>query len=57
MSLSHFIIYAMQSGRLQNEHLTEPEFRQLFHQRIDALDLDAAKTDVSRFVKDVEALN
>lgn len=57
MSLSHFIICAMQSGRLQNEHLTEPEFRQLLHQRIDALDLDAAKTDVSRFVKDVEALN
>jgi predicted nucleotidyltransferase component of viral defense system len=56
MSLSHFISRAKQSGYLQNEHLTEPEFRQLLHQRIDALDVAAANTDVSRFVKDVEAL-
>jgi len=56
MSLSHFISRAEQSGYLQDEHLTEPEFRQLLHQRIEALDVEAAKTDVSRFVKDVEAL-
>lgn len=56
MSLSHFISRAKQSGHLQDEHLTEPEFRQLLHQRIDALDVEAAKTDVSRFVRDVESL-
>lgn len=56
MSLSHFISRAKQSGHLKAEHLTEPEFRQLLHQRIEALDVEAAKTDVSRFVKDVEAL-
>ena len=56
MNLSHFISRAMQSGNLHEEHLSEPEFRQLLHQRIDALDVAAAKNDVSRFVKDVEAL-
>ena len=56
MNLSHFISRAMQSGNLHEEHLSEPEFRQLLYQRIDALDVAAAKNDVSRFVKDVEAL-
>ena len=56
MNLSHFISRAKQSGNLHEEHLTEPEFRQLLHQRIDGFDVAAAKNDVSRFVKDVEAL-
>ncbi len=56
MNLSHFIIRSKQSGNLQEEHLTESEFRQLLHQQIDSLDINAARKDVSRFVKDVEAL-
>lgn len=32
MNLSHFIIRSRQSGNLQEEHLTEPEFRQLLLQ-------------------------
>ena len=56
MNLSHFGIRAKQSGNLQGENLTEPDFRQLLHQRIDALDVVPARNDVSRFVKDVEAL-
>ena len=56
MNLSHFISRAKQSGNLQGENLTEPDFLQLLHRRIDALDVAAAKNDVSKFVKDVEAL-
>ena len=56
MNLSHFVVRAKQSGNFQGENLTEPDFRQLLHQRIDALDVVAARNDVSRFVKDVEAL-
>ena len=56
MNLSHFISRAMQSGNLHEEHLSEPEFRQLLRQRIDSLDVAAAKSDVSKFVKDVEGL-
>ena len=56
MNLSHFVVRAKQSGNFQGGNLTEPDFRQLLHQRIDALDVVAARNDVSRFVKDVEAL-
>ncbi|MCW8795799.1 MAG: nucleotidyl transferase AbiEii/AbiGii toxin family protein [Chlorobium sp.] len=56
MSLSHFISRAQQSGYLQEEHLTIPEIRQLLERRIEALDVTAARNDVSRFVKDVEVL-
>ena len=56
INLSHFVVRARQSGNLQGENLTEPDFRQLLHQRIDSLDVAAARNDVSRFVKDVEAL-
>lgn len=56
MNLSHFVVRARQSGNLQGENLTEPDFRQLLHRRIDTFDVAAARNDVSRFVKDVEAL-
>lgn len=34
MSLSHFISRAKQSGNLQGENLTEPDFRQLLHREL-----------------------
>lgn len=40
-------------GHFQEEHLTELEFCQLLHQRIEALDVGAARASVSKFVKDV----
>ena len=56
MSLSHFVSRAKQSGHLHEEHLIVPEFRQLLERRIEALDVTAARNDVSRFVKDDEVL-
>jgi len=56
MSLSHFVSRAKQSGHLHEEHLTVPEFRHLLERRIEALDVTAARNDVSRFVKDDEVL-
>ena len=46
----------MQSGHLHEERLSEQDFRNLLIGRIDALDVAAAVKDVSRFVKDVDAL-
>ncbi|MCG8343663.1 MAG: nucleotidyl transferase AbiEii/AbiGii toxin family protein [Chlorobiales bacterium] len=57
LNLSHFLIRAKQSGHLQNDALSEPEFRQMLQQRIDGLNVSAAVKDISRFVKDAEALN
>lgn len=56
MNLSHFVVRARQSGQLQKESLSELEFRELLDNRIDALDVAAAVSDVSRFVSDVDAL-
>ena len=56
MNLSHFIVRARQSGHLLEDRLSGKEFRELLDRRIEALDVGAAKADVSRFVKDVEAL-
>lgn len=56
MNLSHFIVRARQSGYLLEDRLSEKEFRELLDRRIEALDVEAAKTDFSRFVKDIETL-
>jgi predicted nucleotidyltransferase component of viral defense system len=57
LNLAHFISRAKQSGHLEDKNLSEIEFRELLQQRIDTLDVAAAVNDVSRFVKDREALN
>ncbi len=57
MNLSHFIVRARQSGHLLEDRLTEQDFREMLERRIDALDVAAAKNDVSRFLKDAAALN
>jgi hypothetical protein len=56
MNLSHFTDRAKQSGHLQEENISEQEFRNLLERRIDALDVASAVSDVARFVKDMEAL-
>jgi predicted nucleotidyltransferase component of viral defense system len=57
MNLSHFIVRARQSGHLLEDRLSEEEFRELLAKRIEALDVTAARNDVSRFVNDVKVLN
>jgi predicted nucleotidyltransferase component of viral defense system len=56
MDLSHFVIRARQSGHLKDEALSEQGFRDLLDNRIDALDVAAAVSDVSRFLKDAGEL-
>jgi predicted nucleotidyltransferase component of viral defense system len=56
MNLSHFIVRAKQSGHLKAEILTVEEFRNLLEGRIEALNVAEAVNDVSRFVKDPNAL-
>lgn len=57
LNLSHLVVRALQSKHLQDDTLSEPEFRQKLQQRIDDLDVSAAVKDIARFVKDAEALN
>ncbi len=56
LNLSHFVSRAQQSGHLIESQLSEQDFRQQLKERIDSLDVTLAKSDVSRFVGNADAL-
>ena len=56
LNLSHFVSRAQQSGHLMESQLSEQDFRQQLKERIDSLDVTLAKSDVSRFVGNADAL-
>jgi predicted nucleotidyltransferase component of viral defense system len=52
MNLKHFIERAQGSGDLQDEKLTEQQFRKLLTDKIDSVDIEKVKTDAVRFIPD-----
>jgi len=56
LNLEHFLIRAKDSGDWTKETMTKPEFRQLLQQRIEDVNLERAKTDISRFIPDTKIL-
>jgi len=50
LNLKHFLLRARDSGDWPKETITEPEFRELLDNRIDAVNLDRVKADISRFI-------
>lgn len=57
LNLAHFRERARQSGGLESATLQSAEFVALLQARIRTLDVDSARQDVVRFVKDSAALN
>lgn len=57
LNLAHFCERARQSGDLASATLQPAEFVALLQARIRTLDVDSARQDVVRFVKDAAALN
>jgi predicted nucleotidyltransferase component of viral defense system len=57
LNLSHLAMRARQSGDLGNEPLTPALFSDWLTQRIERLDVDSAKNDVSRFIADARVLD
>lgn len=57
LNLAHFCERARQSGDLASANLQPAEFVALLQARIRTLDVDSARQDVVRFVKDSAALN
>jgi hypothetical protein len=57
LSLAHFCERARQSGDLESVTLQSAEFVAVLQARIRTLDVDSARQDVVRFVKDSAALN
>lgn len=57
LNLAHFCERARQSGDLESATLQQAEFIAMLQGRIRTLDVDSARQDVVRFVKDSAALN
>jgi len=57
LNLAHFCVRARQSGDLESITLQSPEFVAMLQARIRTLDVNSARQDVVRFVKDSAALN
>ncbi|WP_373524310.1 nucleotidyl transferase AbiEii/AbiGii toxin family protein [Aquiflexum sp.] len=51
INLNHFILRALDSEDLKAAELSKEEFKILLHQRIEDVDLQIAKADILRFIK------
>lgn len=56
LNLNHFLLRAKGSGSWKEDTITEVQFRTLLQKRIDKVDLNRAKEDISRFIKDQRVL-
>ena len=56
MNLNHFILRALDSNDLKDKNLTKAEFLLMVHQRIEDVDLNMAKSDIIRFIRNPETL-
>jgi predicted nucleotidyltransferase component of viral defense system len=57
MNLKHFVERAQGSGDLDEEKLTEQQFRKLLTNRINSVDMEKVKADAVRFIPDGNKLN
>ncbi len=57
LDLSHFLTRAKDSGDWIEETISEKEFRELLLQKIDTVNMDYAKRDVIRFIKEPKQLD
>ncbi len=57
LNLEHFKMRAVDSRDWEKETMTEDEFRELLNQRIETVNFEIAKNDVSRFIPDPKVLD
>jgi hypothetical protein len=57
LNLHHFMLRAIYSGDWTKESMTEAELRMLLAQRIDQINMERAKDDIKRFIKDPKVLD
>jgi len=55
-NLNHFLLRAQNSGDWHNESINEQEFRALVNAKIDEVNLNRVKADISRFISDPAAI-
>ena len=56
LNLEHFLLRARDSGDWQKETITEDEFKELLSVRIDTVNLNRVKADISRFIPDPQPI-
>jgi len=57
LNLEHFRVRAQDSGDWDKENINETELRELLNKRIDEVNIDVAKSDISRFIPDPKTLD
>ncbi|HMI62731.1 MAG TPA: nucleotidyl transferase AbiEii/AbiGii toxin family protein [Puia sp.] len=57
LHLQHFLRRAQDSGDWKKDTITEEEFRELLREKIDGVDMNRVKADISRFILDPKVLN
>jgi predicted nucleotidyltransferase component of viral defense system len=57
LHFSHFLLRARDSGDWKKAMITEDEFRELLRIRIDTVDMNRVKADISRFIPDARVLD
>jgi predicted nucleotidyltransferase component of viral defense system len=56
LKLSHFLLRAIGSGDWKKNTITKAEFRDLLQQKIDTVNMDRIKDDISRFIPNQDSL-
>jgi hypothetical protein len=56
LNLHHFLLRAQDSGDWHKPAISEPELRQLISTRIDSVDMQRVKADISRFIAHPEKI-
>lgn len=57
LSLDHFLQRALNTGDWQKDRISKAEFRQLLQEKIETTQINSAKEDVIRFIKDPQKLD
>ncbi|WP_129716231.1 nucleotidyl transferase AbiEii/AbiGii toxin family protein [Pedobacter sp. SYP-B3415] len=56
LNLNHFLLRANDSGDWKKKTISKDEFRKLLSERIDSVNMEFVKADISRFTKDPKVL-
>lgn len=57
LNIKHLLLRAQNSGDWDKTTITEEEFRELLNKKIDAVDFNRVKADISRFIPDAGVLD
>lgn len=57
LNLEHFLLRAINSGDWKNKTITEQQFRELLTAKIEEVNMDYVKADISRFIKNPKVLD